>query len=202
MLSSFAMASPAFFSVLALASFHTRSRVWLRGVVTEKSSCHLSGRLLLFAEKGKEMVQTGSEALICCWQTVNLGHSPLRPDIWLSPPWHCSVCSHRKLLLNSLRLWLSLRTVYQLYLSIVHHYKCSLFPLQFNKDLFEAIMIPFCSSTSMEQLACTWSIDISRRRGHSNFHVFCYPEIISDFNIKRLPSVFTLHLFRHTCHDL
>lgn len=49
---------------------------------------------------GKEMVQTGPEALICLWQTDGLARWPLLPDGWLSPYWHCNVCSHCQLLLK------------------------------------------------------------------------------------------------------
>lgn len=49
---------------------------------------------------GKEMVRTGPGALICLWQTDGLAWWLLLPDGWLSPDWHCNVCSHCQLLLK------------------------------------------------------------------------------------------------------
>lgn len=142
--------------------------------------------------KEKEMVRTGPEALICCWQTDSLARWPLWPESWLSPHWHCNVCSHRQLLLkviHALKIHLALiealnrniplqhrkvNTVFSLYWSLLFTVISVLFfPSTSDKDLFEAIVIPFSSSTSMEQLACTWSIDVSRHRGRTNLHVFC-----------------------------
>lgn len=59
-------------------------------MTTEKSSCHLSGRLLLFAERqkkrwGREL--NSPEAVICCWQTETvLDDEALSrwPGSWLS----------------------------------------------------------------------------------------------------------------------
>lgn len=82
------------FTVLALVSFHVRLCVWPGAAATEKRSCHLSGRTLLFAQKEKEENETalnGPEAVICFWQTGTILAAdaltlPLWPDSWLSSP--------------------------------------------------------------------------------------------------------------------
>lgn len=57
-------------------------------------------RTAFVCRTGKEMVQTGPGALICLWQTDGLARWLLLPDGWLSPSWHCNVCSHCQLLLK------------------------------------------------------------------------------------------------------
>lgn len=125
---------------------------------------------------GKEMVQTGPEALICLWQTDGLARWPLLPDGWLSPYWHCNVCSHCQLLLKviyALKIHPALieaanrkipsgterRIQFFLYIDLLFTVISGLFFFfylsTFDKDLFEAIVVLFSSSTSMEQLACT-----------------------------------------------
>lgn len=105
-----------FFTVLALGSFHIQLCVWLGGVATEKSSCHLSGRLLLFAEKKMRWSETGQRQLFAVGkQTLSsVAKHSVAIVAWQLAliPWHCSVCSHWKLRSNVIHtLKLSLAVV-------------------------------------------------------------------------------------------
>lgn len=64
-------------------------------------------------------------------------------------------------------------TVFFLFINLLFTIISGLFLSTFDKDLFEAIVVLFSSWSWKEQLACTWSIDVSRPRGHTNLHVFC-----------------------------
>lgn len=86
--------------MLALASFHTPAPCLIERRSRRGELVSSEWRTAFVCGKGKEMVRSGPEALICCWQTDGLAHSPLWPDSWLSPPWHATVCSHCKLLLK------------------------------------------------------------------------------------------------------
>lgn len=174
--------------MLALGSFHIQLCVWSGGVVaTEKGSCHLSGRLLLFAEK-KERRSRGGYLLLANtaypqWWSTQL---PLWPDSWLSSEC-CRDFSLCKLLLNVIQALHVHRALVEPQnkdspsstafghqnensfprplLIDVNCYKWSLFSL-FCQCFFEVAVIPFSFPPSTEQLLCTWSTDVSRPTGH------------------------------------
>lgn len=84
----------------------------------------------------------------------------------------------------------------------------SFFSLCFVSDFFEVAMIPFSFPTSMEQLACTWSIDVSRPRGHLDWDVllgggetFSYAEINERFKMKEQLNLYPLPTFFYTYYS-
>ena len=84
----------------ALGSFHIQPSVWSGGVAaaTEKSLCHLSGRLLLFVEKKRDGTKwaRGGYLLLAnrhCPQRWS-SQLPLWPDSWLSSLIGAAVFAH------------------------------------------------------------------------------------------------------------
>lgn len=161
-------------------------------LATRQSSCHLSGRLLLYAERKKETVLYSPEAVICCWQTQTFlsGENSVATVAWQLAfiLERCRDCSQCMLLLKVIHALKGHRAeeqfpssasfgnqnenpFHQPLLIDVNCFKCSLFS-RFCQGFFEVTAILHSSPPWTEQLAGTWSIDISRLGGHPELNAF------------------------------